>query len=280
MNIHTPERVTLLDKPDRKLVMVGRGLGLSETIGREILALAGTEGKPNVLIVPSPASTQKKHDKSVADAAVTFSRLGASTDTLHAFSELPSAEQIADKLGAAHAAWIIGGNSQIAMDIFKTSGFDQALVDSEHKVISGGSAGMVVQTKESMSWYTPVGKPEDNAMVGIDGLGIARITGSPHLDYIERDDGLTLPRSDYFRKFITDPEQSAMGREANPALPAIGVDDAAALVINGDTYRVLRQDNAAENVGVTAYFKHGQEITEVNHRPDLTYAPISWLINA
>ncbi len=251
--------------------MVGRGGGLTRAIGQEVLALTGVEAKKNVLIVPSPASTPQNYDKAVADATGVFKgELGARVSVLHKFGEDPSPEQIANELGDAHAVWVTGGRSQLAEEIFRRSGFGQALVDSRGKVISGGSAGMVMQARKAMSWSTPPGRPEDNAFLPVDGLGIVDATVSPHLDFVEKDDGLTEPRSAYFGPFLLDPKNEAGDL-------GIGVDDAAALAINGQEFRVLTQDGAEPGSGVSVFHRQESGFQEVDFVPRASYAPLEQL---
>jgi peptidase E len=269
------ETVPLLDRPDRRLLLVGRGGGLTSTIGREALNLTGLEIRKNVLIVPSAAQTQEQYTKAVSEASVVFAGLGTAVSVLHAFGKEPSGEQIADELGKAHIVWGIGGDSSKAKDLYDRTGFGAALRDSRDTVISGGSAGMVLQAEKAMSWSTPVGKPEENAFIPVDGLGFVRATVSPHLDYIEAEDGLTLPRSYYFEQFLGDPQYTHHN-------PAIGVDDAAALAIHGDTYRVLHQDEADPSVGVTVFHRQQSAIHPVSFTSSASrdYAPIDDLLAA
>lgn len=261
-----------IDRPDRKLLAVGRGEDLTRGVAAEALQLAGImePGRFNVLVVPTPASTQKSYDKYVSNAVDIFGNvLGGDITILHGPQQNPSREQYLDGLGNADIIWTTGGSSVNAKRSFDETGFGEALVESQGKVIAGGSAGAVLQATEAMSWYTPVGEPEKNAFVPVDGLGLIDVTLSPHLDYVETSDGLTLPRSHYFGPFLENNDVT---------MPGLGIDDAAAIAFADGKYRILAQDNATSEAGISMYHRNTENgLSVVRHMPSPDYLPINQL---
>jgi peptidase E len=161
---------SLLDRPDRKLLFVGRGFNLSKPIGRQALDLTGLERPKNVLVIPSPANNPKAYKRYIGEPRKVFGELGAKVKVLHGnptsktFKD-PSAEQIANMVGEADVLWISGGNTTQARELFERTGLGKELLDSTEKVISGGSAGALLQAKQGFSWYTPEHHPELNEWV-------------------------------------------------------------------------------------------------------------------
>lgn len=258
-------RPDLLTYPERKFVLAGRGLGFGSIIGTEILELTGVE-KPHVLVIASPASTEENHKKYTDGATATFIALGASVTSLHKFNEDPTPTQIQHEIGNASAIWVTGGNTSKALKAFADTGVGDALKNAPEKVISGGSAGALIQAHTGFSWLTPVGKPQENRFVTTQGLGFVNATISVHNDRVEAKDGLTEPRGSYFRPFL----------RIDPSLPqpGIGIDDAAALVFDGNLFRVLAAEGN-ESSGVTAYVHLESGLAEIRHLPQSHYSRLT-----
>jgi peptidase E len=177
---------------------------------------------------------------------------------------LPTKTEIDKKFAAADVIWISGGNTQIAKHIFTKTGIDIALKRAAlTKVIGGGSAGTLILAKNGMSYSTPKGGP--NEYLPVEGLPIVQHTLGVHNDYIEPEDGNTEPRYTYLRQKLSS--------GALPA-PAIGIDDAATLVINGQNFRVL---SAAQDSGVTTYQNGDNGLVEARFMPSSSYTPTSQL---
>ncbi|HMT19528.1 MAG TPA: Type 1 glutamine amidotransferase-like domain-containing protein [Candidatus Saccharibacteria bacterium] len=273
----------LLDRPDRKLLLVGRGGGLGERIGREALELSGLERPKNVLIIPSAANNAKAYRRYTEEPNEVFRSLGAKVKVLHGNPnsktfEDPSAERIANMVGEADVIWMSGGNTTQARNLFDRTGLGQALVDSEGKVISGGSAGTLLQANEGISWYTPEGKPEENQWVIERGMGMFKPIVGVHHDYIENEPWnggmLDTPRSihheAYLEERLTQPGSHDLG---------VGIDDASALAISDGTFRVVNAEDASPGVGVTSYRRRDSGLIEARFNPQTTqnYLPLDQL---
>ena len=261
---------TVLENPEMRILLAGKG-DVGRAIGAEALSLSGIE-KPKVLIIPSASNTQAKFDGYVGRTTEVFGRqLGASVDVMHGFEQTPSKGEIEDKMGSADVVWIPGGSSQYAKEIFEQTGIGNALVEaSKDTVLGGGSAGTMLLSEHGMSYSTPAGGP--NEFVGFDGYPIARMTVSPHNDYVEPEDGNTLPRSEHFKDFII---KDGLYRPA----PWIGIDHEAGLALTRDGFKVIANDGQT-NSGVTA-FKNGETgLYEARLMPSADYAPVAQLASS
>lgn len=274
----------LVDDPDRRLVLVGRGLSLSQAIGRGVLELA--EGS-KVLLVPSPAPNARDFERYKDEATSVFGNLGARVQTLHGnpsaenFKD-PSAEQIANMVGEADALWISGGNTTQARQIFERTGIGQAILDTRGKVIAGGSAGALLQARQGHSWYTPEGHPEQNDWVTERGLGMLNATVGVHNDYVENgqwgDGKIDQQRSHYFAPYLEDQWNT------NPNAPrlGLGIDDESAIAFADGGFKVINADGANPDRGVTSYHPRPSGLYEARFTPASTpnFVPVSHLSQA
>ena len=275
----------LLDYPDRRLLLVGRG-SLGEAIGHGALDLTGLERPKNVLVIPSPAPNAKDYKRYIEEPREAF-KGNAKVKILHGnpnsktFKD-PSPEQIANMVGEADVVWISGGNTTQAREIFERTGLGQAILDSEGKVIAGGSAGALLQARQGHSWYTPEGHPEQNNWVTEHGLGMLNATVGVHNDYVENEqwgDGkLDQPRSHYFAPYLQDQWNT------NPNAPqlGIGIDDESAIAVTNDGFRVINADGANPDRGVTSYHPTESGLYVARFTPASTpdFVPVSHLSQA
>ncbi len=264
----------LLDRPDRRLLMVGRGFDLGPTIGREALDMTGIERPKNVLVIPSSANNAKAYRRYIEEPRLVFGALGAKVKVLHGnptsktFKD-PSVDQIANMVGEADVLWMSGGNTTQARQLFERTGLGNALLDSKGKVISGGSAGALLQARQGFSWYTPEKHPELNDWVTETGMGMFNGIVGVHNDYVEGErwgDGvLDQPRSHYFKPYLE--EQLIL--EDTPNL-GIGIDDESAIAISDGTFRVVNAEGAKSSVGVTSYQLRESGLIEARFTPKST----------
>jgi len=258
---------TILENPEMRVILAGKGdVGL--IIGHEALQLSGVE-KPNVLIIASASNTQAKFDRYVGNSMDVFEKqLGAKTNTMHEFGQTPTIAEIEDKIGSANVVWIPGGRAQHAKQIFDETGIGAELIKaSKDTVLSGGSAGTMLLAEHGMSYSTPIGGP--NEFIGFDGYPIARLTVSPHNDYVEPEDGNTEPRSEHFKDFI---KKNGLYRPT----PCIGIDHEAGLSLTGDGFKVIANDGK-NNSGVTAFRDSNTGIYEARFTPTSDYVPVAQL---
>jgi peptidase E len=275
-NIPMGEIPQLLDIPERKLVLAGRGLNAGEHVGRAILELTGSK-KPQILVIPSPAFTKQDYEAYVADIVKTYGNLGVPSkhiDVLHEFGVDPSGVQIEDKLGAADALWITGGNTTQARETFARTGIGEAIRQSRNKVIAGGSAGALLQADGGLSWYTPDGDDVNsprNRFVREKGLGLFLPSVNPHNNNTDKQTGMEHPRSHYLPDF--------MDKNPDMARPMIGIDHEAALVIGEGNYSIVSDPNHSAST-LTVYAQSAQggiESRQLN--PNQPAQPLTTLVN-
>lgn len=251
----------LLSHPNMRLFLQGKGK-VTSPIGRGALKFFELD-QPNVLLVTSASYEKEDAIKYAAAGKRVFGKEnGASVSVLHKFGQLPTATQIEHEVGKADMVWFTGGSSQLAMDILKTSGADVALnAAAIEKPFGGGSFGCIAMAKHGMSYYTDDGS---NQYINFDGFGYLDAVVSPHLDFIEPEDGNTLPRSHFFMKFLT------KGGLYVPVF-GIGVDHEAGLGISATQFQVFGKYKAS---GVTTYQSDGMgQLIQLRHQQ--TEAPQS-----
>lgn len=275
----------LLDRPDRKLLLAGRGGSLGDAIGRTVLDISGLERPKNVLIIPSAANNPDAYLEYVSNATEVFRRLGANVHVLHGdptavnFKD-PSKEQIDNMVGEADVLWMSGGNTQDAQKLFNRTGLGKAIVDSRDNVISGGSFGGIIPARQSFSWSTPEGRPDLNDWKTVHGLNIVNAIVGVHNDYIEnepwRGGVIDKPRSHYFEPYLV--KQLARPASQTPDL-GIGIDDRSAIAIADGAFRVINAEDAEPNDGVTTYRLRDSGLIEARFTPANTqhYVPLDHL---
>ncbi len=270
----------LLDRPDRRLLLVGRGGNLHEHIAREALTLTELDRPINVLIVPSAANNASAYKKYVQETDKIFSSLGARVTILHDdptaknFKD-PTLENITKMIDSADVIWMCGGNTSQARKILKRTGIAKAIINSRGKVIAGGSAGALEQAgDDAVSFFTPEGHPEQNKWVIEKVMGMFKPILGVHNNFIENlpwnGSLLDKPRSYYLEQILT-------YLFAQPDSPdfAVGIDDQSALSIKNGKFRVVNAEDAGAHVGVTTYRLSKKGLVESHFTPASTKGFIS-----
>jgi dipeptidase E len=244
----------------RKIYVAGSGLdmfSLAETV-TEVIRLSGL-AKPHILYVgtatyddPWPFHEQTKG----------FAERGCRVSALNVAWLQPSATELKTSFATADVILLSGGNTLFAADRWVKLGIDvlmkQALNDGA--VLSGGSAGFISLCNgghsDSMapdSYKNPPGpllNPSAEARVVVDanwayirapGIGIINSLCCPHYDMTGSNG---VHRAVDFAAML----QRHSGEDA------IGVDNFAALVITGDSYRVISRAGKPGSAGPDGSF--------------------------
>ncbi len=140
------------------IVAIGGGERTPHMI--KALDLTGEE-KPRALIIPSAASTQSSFDKKVGIYSQAFEELGVTADVLHQYGEMPSKDEIDEKIGNADLLYTFGGNSPYMIRTLAEQGSDKAIFDAvrKGKVHAGLSAGALLPFRLALS--NPVSNPSE-----------------------------------------------------------------------------------------------------------------------
>ncbi|HLI05970.1 MAG TPA: peptidase E [Ktedonobacteraceae bacterium] len=245
----------------RKIFAIGgAGYDLENlAIEKEIIRFAQKE-HPRVLSIPTASYDDKQWSEVFQQ--VYRQRLGCATDVLWLLREQPTQQQIAEKILSADIIWVGGGNTLKMMKRWRKLGVDKLLKQAHDKgtVLSGTSAGSICWFQyghsDSMSFY---GSKQWNYVL-VRGLGFINAIHCPHYhaEHREQDFARMLSR-----------------RHHGPTLPGIALDNAAALQIHGDRYRL--RTFSPEARGYKAYKKDGK-IMEEEIEPKEEYAPLEELL--
>ena len=266
---------TILDRPYRKVVLVGRGSKLSKSIASEILSLTGLDRHIKVLLIPSAANNSTTYRKCVNETTKIFSHLGAHVDVLHGdptannFHD-PTRKRIEHMIAKANVLWISGGNTTQARNLFERTGLGYFIKHSTGKVIAGGSAGALeLADKDALSFSTPERLPEENDWIDERGIGIFKPVIGVHNDFIEhlpwKGGILSKPRSFYHKKML----KKLLTRSSHRRF-GVCIDDASALVIHNDSFKVVNADDADSHAGVTTYRLLDDKLIESHFTPKNT----------
>lgn len=222
-----------------KIVGTG-GLGPIERrkpIDRFALDFSGAE-KPSVLYIPTPKANPATMDAGVHKSVPYFERLGVPAEALYTeFDRPPSRDKIADKIGRAAVINVSGGDTLRAMERFETWGVAEELRNAAQNdtVLTGISAGAIIWFtaghSDSMSYRVAEDEPWDYMMV--DGLNIQPGIIVPH--YNSSTTG-GEPRITNFARMIHEVEADS--------LPLYGIDNRAAIVIDGPNIASITVDDA------------------------------------
>lgn len=220
----------------------------------EVVALSGNPN-PTVLYLGT-ASYDDPHNARIDTES--YSALGCSIGTLNVSWTAPSESDVRSAFDDADIILIAGGNTLFAVDRWTNLGIDvmiRSAVLDRHVVVAGGSAGFIAlcngghsDSMKPESYKNPVGpvlNPSANVRDVVDasweyirvpGLGIIDALCCPHYDTTQNNG---VSRADDFTNM--------MRRHSGEY--GIAVDEWAALVIDGDSYRVVSRLNHTGSVG-------------------------------
>jgi dipeptidase E len=230
----------------RRIVSAGAGRdGMDQPdICDAILELGGTP-RPSVLYLgtatydrPEPCDGQTAR----------LAGLGCRIEELRVATVTPPLESIAAGIGSAEVILASGGNTLFAVDRWRRLGMDRLLRDAMERgaVLCGGSAGAICwfdgghsdsMDPRSYKGYELADQPpglSDADITGweyirVPGLGIVPGLCCPHYD---RTQSNGVPRAVDFRGMML----------RHPGETGIAIDHFAALVIDGEDYRVVSPD--------------------------------------
>lgn len=204
---------------DKTIVAIGGGqlrLGETLTIDRQIVALTG-KSRPRALFIPTASGEPPEYTDIFWD--IYGDALGCHIDTLLFKPAPPSLTEIADKILGSDLIYVGGGNTLEMMRIWRTHGVDVLLREAWQRgtVMAGLSAGSICWFETGYSDST---LDETGQYCVVGGLGFVELFHCPHYD--ER------PGFDAFMQ--------ACG------LPALAIDNNAAVLFQDDRYTFLQSD--------------------------------------
>lgn len=233
-----------------KIICTGRGAALTNVpvILSEVFQMAKTE-KPVVVYLGTPSYDKQSifdiQTKGFKEAGCEIIRLNLSEVPIGAEPPpYPSLDEIKLQMSAADVIQISGGNTMYAIQRWKALGVDILLKELAGKkenapVLCGGSAGAICWFSEGVSdSLNPATllNPDPNLTkeqlndwdyIRISGLGLLKGLCVPHYDIIQHNGLFRASASEKFVKEI-------------PNTTCIGIDEDAALVVNGDVVKVVQ----------------------------------------
>ncbi|MGF7229496.1 MAG: Type 1 glutamine amidotransferase-like domain-containing protein [Candidatus Saccharibacteria bacterium] len=214
---------------------------------------------PQAVIIPTACSTETSYNKKVPACAASLGELGLQTAVLHEYGEQPSADKIAELLGSASLAYVIGGNTPYLLKNLALQGSNQALIEFAERDgwLTGLSAGALLPFARGMS--CPAAKPAETPWEYeyVHGLGVIPAAVTAHANQIDphpsRQEQAT--RMDYFERTL--PADTPIG---------FALENNAALVIDGSRAHVARAlPEAALHV-----VRYGETLTDLRDDEQLS----------
>lgn len=252
----------------QKIYAAGRGLmAESPESAAEVIALAGgnAESKPKNLLYLGTAVYDNPHSAETDTA--NYAAQGCSISALNVSRIEPTFDELDEAFADIDIILIAGGNTLFAVDRWTKLGIDERIREAvleRDVVVAGGSAGFISlcsgghsDSMKPESYKNPVGpilNPSEKVRDVIDrsweyirvpGLNI--IEGAlccPHYD--------TIPNNNVSR---ADDFSNMMKRHSGEY--GIAVDEWAALVIDGPSYKVVSRANHTGSVGPNGEFMSG-----------------------
>lgn len=204
---------------------------------REILRRTGKE-HPKVLYIPTARIDSEEYISFFRDYYMDLDC--SKVDVLRLIKNPPPRKEIARKISSADAIYVNGGNTFRLLRVWGRLGVDKMLLRAYRQgtVMAGHSAGTVCWFAYgcSDSFY----KKQPFKLTGI---GIFKAVMCPHYDS-------ETVRQPALKKIM----------KRTPGLVAITLDDAAAIEIISDEYRILKADPSAE--ARRAFWKNGRYVME------------------
>jgi len=211
------------------IVAIGGGeLALNETlrIDKEIVRATGKK-HPHALFIPTASGDSTGYYELFKEK---YARLGCTCDVLYLIKEHYSRKELEQKISAADLIYVGGGNTLRMLKLWRKKGVDKLLVQAHKKgtVLSGLSAGAICWARFGSSDSRKFSSPKNWQLIKLKGLGLIPLTLSPH----------------HIREPIRTPKlKEIMKRTAGVAL---GLDDNCALIVEGDSYRLLASKKGAK----------------------------------
>lgn len=263
--------IAMTHAQQRRIYAAGSGLDMlsqPETV-QEIITLS-TKETPAVLYLGT-ATYDDPSDQEIQTQG--FINASCTVTSLNVAWLSPSLDSMRDLFEESDIVLVSGGNTLFARDRWVTLGIDTLLHEAmeDGTVLCGGSAGGIVwfdgghsDSMEAASYKNPPGPflnpnmPQEgwDAWSYIRVPGIATIPGffCPHYDVTESNG---VPRSADFTTLL----------QQHSGEVGIGVDNWAALMIDGDSYTVISRENQTGSVAADGSFA-----------PDSTGKPGAWTL--
>gem|GEM_PF-5701485 len=189
--------------------------------------------RPNILLVPTAATTQGAHNESVGDLNLLCAMRGLPLRVLHEFGELPTLEDTAEHLDWADAVYVDRGNTRLMLRQWVTAGLAELFrdaVDAGEVTAIGIGAGFMPWFSEGFSDANSFDVPEGTSWTytGIDCLGNFDAVGCPHYNGQHPLTGEL--RSMLFQRYLRSQPLGTIG---------VGADESIALCVEGDIVTAL-----------------------------------------
>ncbi len=187
--------------------------------------------KPNILLIPTAKNKPEAYANAVSNMTNFGQQRGLPVQTLHGFGVMPNQATTAELLGWADIIYVSGGNTRHMMGQWESiQNMIYNAVKRGSVVATGISAGMLAWFdsghSDSLAYEVPEGTPWD--YIRVDGLGIIRAVGCPHLD--SHHPQTKQPRRESFEQMLAKQPMRTVG---------IGLDESAGMQIVDGTVTVL-----------------------------------------
>ncbi|AIE87009.1 Type 1 glutamine amidotransferase-like domain-containing protein [Fimbriimonas ginsengisoli] len=228
--------------------------GETESIDRTLVELSGVD-RPKLLFIPTASQDAEGYVDTITEA---YGRLGCTVSALRLWGEDGNAEIAAKKIDAADVIYVGGGNTKALIALWKELQVDKAL---KSFLDSGRPAGGL--SAGALCWFSTVNSdwPQFEAIPGVNTaplecLGFVDLALCPHT----RDEGFRLSE---FREMMRDVPGAG-----------VGLDDACAIQIRGEEYRIL-----ASQPGAVAHlmFSENGMVREAEMPPHNDFRPLNRL---
>lgn len=210
-------------------------------IDKAIVALSGKK-HPRALFVPTASQDSQSY---VATFKKQYGeRLGCTVETLELYNDRPSRKEIAARIKRADIIYVGGGNTMRMMKLWRKLGLDRLLIAAAKKgaVCCGLSAGSICWFREGNSDSLKYSDPSAD-YIRVKTLGLIDALHCPHYDTEK------------------DRQQSLKNMMKKVKGPAIALDNCAAIVFDGDDYRIVTSKKIAKARRV--YWKNGKYVIDV-----------------
>jgi dipeptidase E len=244
-----------LNRDVRGLVM-GSGSGLAEPgMAELVIELTGREASRLELLYLGTATYDAIEPRE--RQVVRFAELGVGIRSLDLATRDPAMSELEAAVAAADIVLVSGGNTLYAVDRWVALGLDRLLRDAVDRglVLCGGSAGAICwfdgghsDSMDPTSYRVPV--PADDPSAGrwryirVAGLGVLPGLLCPHY-------GATQSNG------ILRAHDFAAMSQRHAGETAIGLDDWAGLLVDGETYRVVAPPGRPGSAGPDGFVADG-----------------------